>query len=104
MALVTLKQPDQPLDTFLTNVSAVVIRDLPVYARPLFLRVLGGEEQVVKTSTFKYQKHVYLDQGFDPHRLSPTDSLFCWMERDGQHYVRIDAGMHAAIIGGQVKF
>jgi fatty-acyl-CoA synthase len=41
-------------------------RELPAYARPLFLRV---QSEISATSTFKQRKLELVDEGFDPRRV-----------------------------------
>jgi fatty-acyl-CoA synthase len=70
---------------------------LPAYARPLFLRILVALEA---TGTFKPKKQDLVVAGFDPNRTA--DPLYFDDPRAGA-YVRIDAPLHDAIVGGQIR-
>ena len=76
--------------------AAHVDAELPVYARPLFLRL---QSEIETTGTFKYRKADLVADGFDPARVK--EPLFF---RDGRSgYVRMDADLHARIQAGQVR-
>jgi fatty-acyl-CoA synthase len=71
-------------------------RELPAYARPLFLRLLP---QIEITGTFKHRKVELVKEGFDPSGLS--DPLFFL---DGERgYVPLDAGLHGRIVRGEQR-
>jgi fatty-acyl-CoA synthase len=80
------------------DLEAVVrlLEALPRWARPLFLRLAGAIET---TETFKPKRRAYVEQGFDPARVS--DPLFVF---DGQRYVPLDADRYAAIQNGTMRF
>ncbi|KAJ3410317.1 cystathionine beta-lyase [Chytridiales sp. JEL 0842] len=63
MASIVLKEQDHK-DFKFAEFSAHLSQSLPVYARPLFLRIRDTEHE--KTSTLKFQKFKYVQQGFDP--------------------------------------
>ena len=85
MAALTLKGP---LD--LAAIAAAVV-DLPHFARPLFLRIVGALEA---TQTFKPKRAALAAQGFDPGGV--TDALYVHdSERD--MYVALDAARFDAI-------
>lgn len=73
---------------------AELARSLPVYARPVFLRLLPALEA---TGTFKPRKHELMQEGFDPGRVS--DPLYVEDARAGA-YVALDAARFAAIAAG----
>jgi fatty-acyl-CoA synthase len=70
-------------------------RDLPAYARPVFLRLLP---QIEITGTFKHRKVDLVNEGFDPTAIS--DPLFFL---DGERYVPLDAALYARIASGQQR-
>jgi fatty-acyl-CoA synthase len=70
---------------------------LPAYARPVFLRMVGTLEA---TGTFKPKKTDLVDAGFDPTRT--PDPLYFDDSRTGE-FVRIDASLHAALTGGNIR-
>ena len=70
---------------------------LPVYARPVFLRLLKSIEA---TGTFKPRKQDLVQSGFDPARIS--DPLYFDDPRT-QAYVPLDAALFAAISAGAVR-
>jgi hypothetical protein len=75
--------------------SAWALARLPVYQRPYFLRLLGGEMRV--TGTFKHQKTDYRREGYDPARV--RDPLYFL---DGERYVPLDARLFEALRAGRV--
>jgi fatty-acyl-CoA synthase len=73
-----------------------VTRELPAYARPLFLR-LAREIEI--TGTFKHRKVDLVQEGFDPARVSDP-LLFLDGERG---YAPLDAALHALIVSGEQR-
>ena len=71
------------------------LRELPAYARPLFLRLLP---QIEITGTFKHRKVELVKEGFDPSTLS--DPLFFL---DGERYVPLDAALYGRIVRGEQR-
>jgi fatty-acyl-CoA synthase len=73
-----------------------VKRELPAYARPLFLRLTP---EIETTGTFKHRKVELVNDGFDPARIS--DPLFFL---DGERgYLPLDAELHERILRGEVR-
>jgi fatty-acyl-CoA synthase len=70
-------------------------RTLPVYARPLFIRV---SESMDVTGNFKHRKLRLQDEGFDPAKID--DPLFF---HDGEvgRFIPLDAGLHGEIVNGK---
>lgn len=69
-------------------------KELPLYARPIFLRFLP---ELHKTGTFKFQKTELRKEGFNPTVVK--DPLFyldarkgCYVALDQEAYSRIQAG------------
>jgi fatty-acyl-CoA synthase len=70
------------------------VEQLPAYARPVFLRVIG---QVDMTGTFKVRKLELQRQGFDPGAVgSPVyirdDAAGCYRELDAETFRRLREG------------
>ena len=81
---------DFDLATFRQQASAL----LPIYARPLFLRIVAALDL---TGTFKVTVKELLAQGYDPDRVA--DPLYFDSVRDGR-YERLDAPQYQRIIQG----
>ncbi|MBN3318134.1 S27A1 protein, partial [Atractosteus spatula] len=73
-----------------------ILKVLPPYARPVFLRI---SPQVDTTGTFKIQKTRLQKEGFDPRHSS--DRIFFLAARAGG-YKTLDEELYSAIIGGKV--
>ena len=73
-----------------------LIRRLPEYARPLFLRIRAELEV---TSTFKYTKTDLVRQGYDP-----TASAVYFNHPEQQAFVRLDQALYDCIHAGQLQF
>jgi fatty-acyl-CoA synthase len=69
-----------------------VAKELPSYAQPRFVRVLGELE---KTGTYKVQKGTLKREGADPGRVK--DSLYVW---DTTRYVPLTETIYEEIIAG----
>lgn len=74
-----------------------VDRELPLYARPLFVRLLP---EIEITGTFKHRKVEAMREGFDPNRLG--DPLFFYDARAAR-YVPLDAKLHESICNGSLR-
>ena len=72
-----------------------VLRDLPVYQRPYFLRL---QQDMRITGTFKHQKVEYRREAFDPGKVS--DPLYFL---DGEKYVPLDAALYESIRSGETR-
>ncbi|KAJ3112287.1 hypothetical protein HDU96_004731 [Phlyctochytrium bullatum] len=69
------------------ELKAYVDSKLPTYARPLFLRLRTEEHE--KTSTIKFQKFKYVNQGYDPAKCEGDE---IWYLDPSQHkYVKMDS-------------
>jgi len=84
-----------PLD--LAAFHAHLVRCLPDYARPLFLRICG---EIEVTATFKQKKSDLIVQGFDPALTS--DAIF-FNDRERGAFVRLDADVRRLILSGEVR-
>jgi len=69
-----------------------VIRELPGYMRPHFVRLQQGMRITV---TFKHQKVDYRQEGYDPSKVS--DPLYL-LEQD--HYIPLDADLYKSLQDG----
>ncbi|XP_053741753.1 long-chain fatty acid transport protein 6 [Synchiropus splendidus] len=74
-----------------------VVRDLPSYARPLFIRL---QETMEMTSTFKQQKFQLVQSGFNPSTIS--DPLFV-LNYPQQSYIPLTDSVYRSIISGECK-
>jgi fatty-acyl-CoA synthase len=70
---------------------------LPGYARPVFLRVA---ETLALTGTFKLQKQLFSDAGYDPG--ATADALFV-IDRQSGAFVTLDAALYQRIQAGEVR-
>lgn len=75
-----------------------VTANLPVYARPAFLRF---RKQMALTSTFKHQKGDLVKDGFDPVNMK-DDVLFYYSAKDGKHE-KVTSALYEKICNGQVQ-
>ncbi|KQY27472.1 long-chain acyl-CoA synthetase [Caulobacter sp. Root1455] len=73
-----------------------VDRELPVYARPIFVRL---QPEIETTGTFKYRKIDLVQEGFDPARIK--DPLYFRDPNKG--YVKLTKAVHAKILAGGYK-
>jgi len=74
-----------------------LVRTLPAYARPLFIRITHNLDM---TATFKQRKTDLAAEGFDVQRIK--DPIYF----DGFHalpFVRVDATLHRRIVSGEVR-
>jgi len=76
---------------------AHVARELPGYARPVFLRI-GAELET--TGTFKHRKVELVKQGFDP-AVVPDPVLFA--DARAKSYVPLAPALHLEIVAGEVR-
>lgn len=70
---------------------------LPVYARPVFIRIL---RELDATETFKQKKGELAREGFDPGAIE--DPMFMLEPKSGA-YVALDSGAFAQIVDGMVR-
>ena len=80
----------------LTAFRTHLIRRLPSYARPLFLRI--GDEMEV-TSTFKYKKTDLVRQRYDP---AATAAAIYFNHPEHEAFVRLDEALYNRIESGQI--
>ncbi len=78
--------------------AAFVAEKLPVYARPLFLRL---SPEIETTATFKHRKVDLVKDGFDPGKVHEPLYIF---DKSAGVYVPLDEAMHERLKSGAVKF
>ena len=110
MVALTLSESDtEPLDILVTNIDwshfhKLCQANLPIYARPVFIRVIAGSLQT--TGTFKHQKNVLVKAGFKPSSEESTtsggDILFYYDAKGGQ-ICPFGNKMYESIISGKRK-
>jgi fatty-acyl-CoA synthase len=71
---------------------------LPVYARPLFLRIRDGLDI---TGTFKHSKSGLVAEGYNPRAVA--DVLY-FDHPAAQAFVPLDAALHDDIEAGRIRF
>jgi len=81
----------------LTSLGKTLAANLPVYARPVFLRLLPEMEI---TGTFKMRKVELVKDGFDPAAIA--DPLFV-LDAATNSYTPMDPARYADIISGRAK-
>jgi len=74
-----------------------LLRRLPAYARPLFLRVKNSIEI---TGTFKHKKNGLARDGFDP---AATPDAIYFDDPAQQAFVPLDAALHARLVAGAIR-
>jgi hypothetical protein len=74
-----------------------VTDNLPVYARPLFLRILPAMDT---TSTLKFTKVTLRDEGFNPNTIK--DPLY-FRDDANKTFVPITPALYDEIITGTIK-
>lgn len=87
----------EPSQETLDSLASHVLRHLPRFAAPLFLRVT---HEVMTTGNNKPQKHILRTEGVDPSRVSDKDRLY-WLR--GDKYVPFERKDWDRLNGGQVK-
>lgn len=96
MAAVCLREGSDSLD--MSAFSAYVQKNLPSYARPVFLRVQPAQEV---TGTFKMVKKDLVEQGFN---LSEVDDPIFVLKPGDKSYSRLDEGFLTEIQSGNARF
>ncbi|HWU15432.1 MAG TPA: long-chain-acyl-CoA synthetase, partial [Caulobacter sp.] len=80
-------------DFEIAGLAEYVDRELPAYARPLFVRL---QPEIETTGTFKYRKIDLVQEGFDPARIK--DPLY--FRDPAKGYVKLTKAVHAKILAG----
>ncbi|KAJ3330732.1 hypothetical protein HDU76_004994 [Blyttiomyces sp. JEL0837] len=96
-----LLDPDLSVDNFnFTQFTQHLAKKLPTYARPLSLRFRSTEHE--KTSTMKFQKFKYAQQGYDPSKCD-GDIVFVWNAVQ-QTWVKVGGDVLDKIANGHFRF
>lgn len=74
-----------------------IVRELPAYARPLFIRL---QESMEMTSTFKQQKFSLVESGFNPSNIN--DPLY-FLDYTENSYIPLTSSVYDSILQGQRK-
>ena len=74
-----------------------VDREMPAYARPLFVRL---QPHIETTGTFKYRKMDLVADGFDPAKVK--DPIY-FRSPDNKGYVKVTRANYDKIVGGEYK-
>jgi hypothetical protein len=74
-----------------------LVKNLPDYAQPLFLRIQG---KIEVTSTFKQKKTDLVRAGFNP--TATTDPIY-FNDPKSQSFVPLDAALYRRIESGEVR-
>jgi len=85
--------PDLDLARLLAHLEA----NLPLYARPVFLRL---QKEIEVTGTFKHRKVDLVKEGFDPAVISEP---LHFLDPRTNRYETLDAALYADIVGGKLK-
>jgi fatty-acyl-CoA synthase len=80
----------------LTKFAEYLERQLPQYARPLFLRIC---DTIESTATFKPKKHDLMRQGYDPNAIS---DLIYFKDSKERTFVRLEETMYDRIQKGEL--
>jgi fatty-acyl-CoA synthase len=72
-------------------------RELPPYARPLFLRIT---DKIAATATFKHTKSDFAREGFDP---AATSNAIYFNDPAKQVFVRLGGALFERIQAGKVR-
>lgn len=75
----------------------LVVKELPAYARPLFIRL---QKSIETTSTFKQQKFGLVENGFNPSTIS--DPLY-FLDYTEKSYIPLTSSIYGSISNGQKK-
>lgn len=87
-------------DFDLATVHAHVIKELPAYARPLFVRIHQEDPSEHTTGTFKLKKTDLVAEGWDPSKISEP----LYIDHPEQKaYVPLTAEIRAAIESGELR-
>jgi fatty-acyl-CoA synthase len=81
----------------LAGLRAHLVKSLPDYAMPLFLRI---RTEMDVTSTFKQKKVDFVEHGFDPGATS--DPIY-FDDMAAKAFVRVDAALYERLRGGQIR-
>ncbi|KAI8850977.1 hypothetical protein BC829DRAFT_388188 [Chytridium lagenaria] len=84
------------------NFTEYISARLPTYARPLFVRIRTKEHE--KTSTIKFQKFKYVEQGFVPEKCEGDEvwiwdaARAVWVRVNEEEVAKIQAGGYLSVL------
>jgi len=78
--------------------SRYVVENLPVYARPYFVRIRKEKDA---TSSFKQLKTALQNEGFDPEKI--RDQMY-FLDPKKNAYVKMTKNLFKDIQGGKIRF
>ncbi len=81
----------------LVALRAYLVRRLPAYARPLFVRI---KDRIELTTTFKHKKSELAREGYDPNA---TQDAIYFDDPARQAFVPLDATLHARLAAGAIR-
>ena len=81
----------------LVALRAHLVRRLPAYARPLFVRI---KNRIELTTTFKHKKSELAREGYDPNA---TQDAIYFDDPARQAFVLLDAALHARLAAGAIR-
>ncbi|KAI8917325.1 hypothetical protein BC831DRAFT_516559 [Entophlyctis helioformis] len=99
MASIVL-DPSTPPSAFDLAKFTAHLEQLPTYARPIFIRLRQREHE--KTSTLKFQKFQYVQQGYDPQRTEGDAVYVFWPT--SRSWEAVDEQVVARLAAGDVRF
>jgi fatty-acyl-CoA synthase len=85
-------------DFAIAGLADALAGNLPMYARPVFVRLLPEMEI---TGTFKQRKVELVKEGFDPRTI--RDPLY-WLDHASGRYEFLTPEIYDAVVGGKMKF
>ena len=94
-----IADPEYSVD--LVQLRAELLNKVPNYARPQFLR-LSSDENIAQTGTFKFQKVLLREEGFDPRKVI-DHRLYYNNQRIGR-YEPLDILAYQRIIEHRIRF
>ena len=81
----------------IAKLADVLVGGLPVYARPVFVRLLP---EIEITGTFKQRKVELVNAGFDPDHV--RDPMY-WLDPETTRYEPLTSAVYNSIVSGKVK-
>jgi fatty-acyl-CoA synthase len=80
-----------------STLAGKLANNLPVYARPVFLRLMP---EIEITGTFKQRKVDLVKDGFDPAKIAEP---IYWLDTASSRYERLDSARYTDIVSGRMK-
>ena len=84
------------------SIEDALVKNLPEYARPVFLRFT--EADIETTVTFKYRKQLFSYEGFELSKnLSEGDEVYVRFKAHNEHFVKLVPTLHKGILDGTMR-